>query len=145
MKLSVSSVVLSTAFIQSTVAALPLREAAPSFVNGKHSFGLAYASPPRRQTAVDSTKSQPSPVALNYRSTSYGDDITTQEMYTDRLWQSALVADSIDLELQAVHESLSAKSKDSTEGLIETAKAFIPVAIEMAAVAALAAQVNPLN
>lgn len=69
----------------------------------------------------------------------------TQDMYTDRLWHSALMADSIRLELQQPVEFAKESTSNSNEGLIETAKAFIPVAIEIGAVAALAATVNPLN
>lgn len=83
------------------------------------------------------------PVALNYRE----EGTLTQDMYTDRLWQSALVADSIRLELQQpLHDELmsTTSSKNSDDGLIETAKAFLPVAIEIGAVAALAANI-PIN
>ncbi|KAL7501917.1 hypothetical protein ACHAXN_000074 [Cyclotella atomus] len=123
--------------------ASPLREAAPSFIN-RSAFSLAFANPPERAVSKSSNvNGVKSPQSLNYRSASYEEDI-----YTDRLWHSALVADSIRLELLQPDEPVScttSKDNASNEGLIETAKAFIPVAIEIGAVAALAAAANPLN
>jgi hypothetical protein len=116
-----------------------------AFLDSRHSsssLGVAFANPSQLSSAksIDLPKT---PVALNYRSSSY-DEGLAQDLYTDRLWQSALVADSIRLELQPVHGETTSKSKDHGDGLIETAKAFLPVAIEIGAVCAIAATVNPI-
>ena len=140
LKSNIRSVVCPMAFILS-VSASPLREAAPSFINRKHT-GVAFTNPPMQSLSTFTVDRTKHPVSLKYRSSSFEE--TQASMYTDRLWQSALVADSIRHELQPIHNELASKSKDSNEGLIETAKAFIPVAIEIGAVAALAANV-PLN
>eukprot|EP01082_Thalassiosira_pseudonana_P006659 g5944.t1 g5944 contig20:477056-477607(+) len=101
-----------------------------------------------------------SSTSLNFRS-AYDED------YTDSLWQSALrpeqavqqvsisrdsktvtlIADpSVPLELRPLQMPVVATaSKDSSDGLIETAKAFIPVVIEVGFVAAVAANTNLLN
>lgn len=84
-------------------------------------------------------------MVLNYRNTSYDDDIKSHELYTDRLWQSALVADSLHLELKPVHDSVSSRYRQSSAEFIETAKAFIPVVIEISVVAAVASTVSPIN
>ncbi|KAL3795873.1 hypothetical protein HJC23_002144 [Cyclotella cryptica] len=93
---------------------------------------------------IHGRKYKRSQMALNYRNTPYDDDVKAQEMYTDRLWQSALVADSLHLELKPVQDTLSRKHRESSEELIETAKAFIPVVIEIGVVAAVASTV-PIN
>jgi len=129
MRSAVCSIVLLS------VMASSLRETAQTFISTRHR--LAFVNQYNR---VSTKAVRQSPMSLNYR---VSNDDLTQEMYTDRLWQSALVADSVRVELQPVHDELASKSKDSSDGLIETAKAFIPVAIEIGAVAALAATVTP--
>ena len=84
-------------------------------------------------------------MVLNYRNTSYDDDINSHEMHTDRLWQSALVADSLHLELKPVHDAVSSRYRQSSDELMAVAKAFIPVVIEIGVVAAVASTVSPIN
>ena len=109
-------------------------ETSSAFINHKRSFQSSYLNP-----SVPSTPSTPSQVvdratALNYR----------EEDITDRYWHSALVADSIRLELQPSHDERVTMTSKNSEDLFETAKAFLPVAIEIGAVAALAANI-PVN
>ena len=68
-------------------------------------------------------------------------DMTDSSSYTDSLWQAAL---SEDLQ-QEQDSSKTSKQKTSKDGLMETAKAFIPVAVEFGIVAATAANVHYLN
>ena len=123
------------AFCILSESASSLRESAPSLVRG--SQRLAFTSPSGR-IRVDSQYTPRARIALNYRSLDEG---MTQDVYTDRLWQTALVADSIRVELQPDHLEFDKNPEFSSknEELIETAKAFIPVAIEIGAVATLAA------
>ena len=128
------AVILSAFCILFSEAASSLRESAQSFVS--RSQRLAFARPSER-TWVDSQYTPKNRIALNYRSLDEG---MTHDVYTDRLWQTALVADSIRAELQPDHEfDRNSEDSNNNEELIETAKAFIPVAIEIGAVAALAA------
>eukprot|EP00956_Cyclotella_meneghiniana_P019168 scaffold32603_cov68-Cyclotella_meneghiniana.AAC.10 len=128
------AVILSAFCILFSEAASSLRESAQSFVS--RSQRLAFVRPSER-TWVDSQYTPKNRIALNYRSLDEG---MTHDVYTDRLWQTALVADSIRVELQPDHEfDRNSEDSNNNEELIETAKAFIPVAIEIGAVAALAA------
>ncbi|KAL7476907.1 hypothetical protein ACHAW6_002735 [Cyclotella cf. meneghiniana] len=143
------SVVFSLAFMLSKVSALQLRETQYSLINERRTSCLAFARPFHKRSAsttfINHKKEQPSPMVLNYRNTSYDDDIKSHELYTDRLWQSALVADSLHLELKPVHDAVSSRYRQSSDEFIETAKAFIPVVIEISVVAAVASTVSPIN
>lgn len=89
-----------------------------------------------------------SPTSLDYLNGD--DDVVAQEFYTDKLWATALRPhtkrevdqhandEKTPLELRPISVSLK-KSKAPNEDLIETAKAFTLVAIEVGVVAAAAA------
>mmetsp|Transcript_21614 Transcript_21614/g.45471 ORF Transcript_21614/g.45471 Transcript_21614/m.45471 type:complete len:127 (+) Transcript_21614:124-504(+) len=89
-----------------------------------------------------------SPTSLDYLNGD--DDVVAQEFYTDKLWATALRPHSkreVDrhdndektpLELRPISLSLK-KSKAPNNDLVETAKAFTLVAIEVSVVAAAAA------